>query len=271
MDITVQPPSYAVDLGESIRETEAHRLRARQPGEAPPSAPAQRSVSSASEPLAAPQPAALEEEEDAFGDFADAAATQPWSDFNGHQAQQIDSNMHQPYVNGTSHLTGLNRGSAKPAQPATNGGHVREPGWGLSNGAEQPARPVVAVTTAAAQEDDEDDFGDFADASFDSAPAQAAAALGLHPASSAQSKHAWPAANPDAAGLLSKPWLDSTVSQYHAGNPQHARGPSVESAASTASSVKGPQRIDTTDFSALNGGHFPGVQISPADHWLTVT
>jgi len=45
----VQPPSYAVDLGESVRETEAHRLRQRQPGTAPPSVPGQQALATDSQ------------------------------------------------------------------------------------------------------------------------------------------------------------------------------------------------------------------------------
>ena len=67
VDITVQPPSFAVDLGESVRETEAHRLRTRKAGAAPPSASVQQALMIAALFPEAQQAGTAEAEDGGFG------------------------------------------------------------------------------------------------------------------------------------------------------------------------------------------------------------
>lgn len=229
MDITVEPPSYAVDLGESVRETEAHRLQLRQPGEAPPSAPAQQPLAG---PAAAPPQAALDLEEDDFGDFADAAeAAQPsvshMNGFapsaNGSSPSAYGISQHQPHSNGYSHAPAAMNGLNGHAAPVHSGkaGHV---------------------AAAASQDKGEEEFAAFADAEVSIPAPSGAAALGAAHTLSAHAAHSaqlWPDFASFAAGpaAVQSPALPALESLYV--SSQHARGLSVESAASLAS-ANGP-------------------------------
>ena len=227
MDITVDPPSYAVDLGESVRETEAHRLQPRQAGEALPSVPAQRPLAV---PTAVPQQAALEEEDDDFGDFADAAeAGQPGV---SPSVPQSHANGDIPSANGfNSYLNGFTH-----HQPHSNG-FSHAPGLGLAAAARLPNGATAPAPAEASQKDDEVDFGDFADADMAvPGPSDAAAECVGHAysAHTAHSGQPWSGVagfgGPAAAQFPDLPVLRS----LHA-DAQHARGPSVDSTASLGS------------------------------------
>ena len=241
MDITVEPPSYAVDLGESVRETEAHRLQLRQPGEAPPSVPAQRPLAG---PAATPQQAALDLdlEDDDFGDFADSAeAAQPGVSHlhgfmppaNGFTPSVNGFSQHQPLSNGFSHAPVAMNGLSDHAAPVHSGKSAHE-------------------SVAANQEKGEEDFAAFTDTEEPvSGPSNAAAwgvgqAISAHPAQTGQP---WPEFASFSAGpaAVQSPALPPLESLY--ASSQHVRGPSVESAASVAS-ANGPA------FSAFDAG-FP--------------
>ena len=234
MDITVDPPSYAVDLGESVRETEAHRLQPRQAGEAPPSVPAQRPLAV---PTAVPQQAALAEGDDDFGDFADAAvAGQPGV---SPSVPQSHANGVMPSANGfRSSAGGFNsylNGFAHH-QPHSNG-FSHAPGLGLAAAARLPNGATAPAPAEASQKDDEVDFGDFADADM--------AVSGLADAAAESFGHVY-SANTTHSG---QPWADvvsfggpaavqlpnlPVLRNLHA-DAQHARGPSVDSTASLGS------------------------------------
>lgn len=239
VDVTVDPPSYAVELGESVRETESHRLQLRQAGEAPPSVPAQRPLAI---PAGAPQQAALELEDDDFGDFADAAeAAQPnvsqlkafTPSANGFSASGGGLSQLQPHSNGFSHATvamnGLN-GHAPPMHSGT----------------------AAYVPAAASQENGEDGFAAFVDADDLPPGPSVAGTQGAGQACSAQfalTGQPWPdptkcTAAPAAVQLADQP----AIHNLHASH-QHARGPSAESSASLRSA-------DDPASSVFSGG-FP--------------
>ena len=253
MDITVQPPSFAVDLGESVRETEAHRLRARQTGEAPPpSAPAQESRVRAEAPAAAQQAGTDEAEDGDFGDFAGAASA-GWSGSNGH-GWHVKGSSEQPGCNnGDDDLVGFHSRLAEPAQHMQDlviapGVHPestlssREHTAALSNGA---AQQTSRCSHTDKDDDDDDDFGAFADASSGSAMEQPEGLSNGHlhqewPA------HSVPASHPETV------WPGQSAPLKHGGAPQHARAPSLDSSASMSSGT-GPQQNGFANFGLFAG------------------
>lgn len=245
--MTVEPPSFAVDLGGSVRETEAHRLRLRHQGTAPPSVPAHK-------PLPSAAPAPQIEDDDDFGDFAEADSDMPWASTNGHQPHQ-----HQPHQNGTcrleaiansnSHLAAPRTALQKPAQHSLNAGggssglspHQKASFGGLQGAAGNGNDSVGAksgdqhdASSAAAVFEGDDDFGDFADAD-QTAPEPAFAAEAVPQSSNAQGMPA------------------GTSGQY-------ARGPSFNSVASV-SSTGGPLHGVFGNFGLANGASFPGIAL----------
>ena len=239
VDVTVDPPSYAVDLGESVRETESHRLQLRQAGEAPPSVPAQRPLAG---PAAAPQQASLELEDDDFGDFADAAeAAQPnvshanafTPSANGFKASGSGLSQHQPHPNGFSHapvaMNGLN-GHAPPL-----------------NG-----RGAAWVPAATRQENGEEGFAAFAGAEDLPPGPSVAGTQGAGQAFSAQfplSGQPWPECTKYTAAPAAVQLADQSAFHSLHASHQHARGPSAESSASLQS-ADGPA-------SSVFNGRFP--------------
>ena len=232
VDVTVDPPSYAVDLGDSVRETEAHRLQPRQAGEAPPSVPAQRPLA---DPALEPQQAVLDEEDDDFGDFADAPeAVQPCvsprvphshmngfaPSANGYTPSVNSFTQHLPRSNGFSHAPGMDSHAA---------------------GVKLPNSATALAPAAVSQYDDEEGFGDFADADVSVPGPSDAAAQGAEHAYSAHTPHngqPWS----DIAGFggpAAMRWPDQLALKSLHASSQHARGPSVESAASLGS-LNGP-------------------------------
>ena len=251
MDITVQPPSFAVDLGESVRETEAHRLRARKPGEAPPSAPVQQSLVGAEAPAVAQQAGTAEAEDGDFGDFAGAVSA-GWMGSNGHARHTNGGIEHQPYANGNNHLVGARSRLAEPAQ------HMQDlcsaPGVHLES-TSTPEQHEAALSNGAAQqtrrctdEDEDDDFGAFADASSCLAREHTEHTGDLSnghihqegPAQFVQASHP-ETVRPGQSAI----WK-------HAGAQQHARAPSLDSSASMTSSV-GPQQNGFASFGLFAG------------------
>ena len=244
VDVTVEPPSFAVDLGESVRETEAHRLRLRHLGTAPPSVPAPGPL-----PSTAPEPQI--EDDDDFGDFAEADSDMPWASTNGHQPHQHQSHQKgtgrlEGIANGNSHMAAPQTALLKPAQHSLNTGggssglspHQKTPFGGLQ-GAICEDNDIAGAkggdqhhaSSAAAVLDDDDDFGDFADGNW-TAPEPTFAAE----------------AGPQSCNAQGMPAGTSS---------QHARGPSVDSAAS-GSTTGNPLHGGFADFGLANGASFPG-------------
>lgn len=243
--MTVEPPSFAVDLGESVRETEAHRLRLRHLGTAPPSVPAER-------PLPSAAPAPQIEDDDDFGDFAEADADMPWASTNGHQPHQHQSHQKGTgrlgaIANGNSHMAAPQAALQTPAQHSLSTGgsscglspHQKSFLGGLQGGICKGSDIVGAnsgdqhhASSAAAALDDDDEFGDFADADW-TAPEPAFAAEAVPQSCSAQGM---------SAGTSS----------------QHARGPSVDSAAS-GSTTGNVLHGSFADFGLANGASFSGI------------
>ena len=235
MDITVQPPSFAVDLGESVRETEAHRLHTRKAGEAPPSAP---SHVGAEVPSVAQQAGAADAEDGDFGDFAGAASA-GWAGSNGHGWHVNGS---QGHINGGNDLLGAHNRVAELAQPMKGLGSA--PGVHLESTC-TPEQHTAALSNGAAQQtsrcthtdkddDDGDDFGAFADASSGSAMDQTE---GL---SNGHLPQEWPAHSVPASHLEAV-WPGQSAPSKHPGAQQHARAPSLDSSASMSSGTGPPQ------------------------------
>ena len=247
VDVTVEPPSFAVDLGGSVRETEAHRLRLRHLGTTPPSVPAQG-------PLPSAAPAPQIEDDDDFGDFAEADSDMPWASTNGHQPHQHQSHQKgtgrlEAIANGNSHMAAPQAALQKPAQHSLNtragssglSPHQKTSFGGLQGGICKGNDTVGAnggaqhhASSAAAALDDDDDFGDFADADW-TAPEPASAAEAVPQSSNAQGMPAGTSC-------------------------QHARGPSVDSAAS-GSTTGNPLHGGFADFGLANGASFSGIAL----------
>ena len=252
MDITVQPPSFAVDLGESVRETEAHRLRTRKAGAAPPSAPAQESLVRA-EPSAVDQQAGTAEaEEGDFGDFAGAASA-GWAGSNGRSWHVNGSSGHQGYSNGDNDLLGAHNRVAELAQHVKGlrsapGVHLESTSTSkqhtaaLSNGA---AQQTTACTHTDKDDDDDDYFGAFADASSCSAMEQPEGLSNGH-LPQERPAHSVPASH------LETVWPGQSAPLKHAGAQQHARAPSLDSSASMSSGT-GPQQNGFANFGLFAG------------------
>ena len=248
MDITVQPPSFAVDLGESVRETEAHRLRLRNAGEAPPSAPAQEFLVRAEVPAVAQQAGTAEAEDGDFGDFAGAASV-GWAGSNGHGPHANGSSGQQTYAKGNTDPVGAHNRVAEPAQ------HMQD--LGLAPGMHRestsmPKQHTAALTNGAAQQticcthdDDDDGFGAFADASSGSAMEHTE---GL---SNGHLLQEWPA-QPVPASHLGAVWPGQSAPLKHVGAQQHARAPSLDSSASMSSGT-GPQQNGFANFGLFAG------------------
>ena len=256
VDITVQPPSFAVDLGESVRETEAHRLCSRKAGEAPPSAPAQESLVGAEAPAADQQAGTVDAEEGDFGDFAGAASA-GWAGSNGYGWHVNGSSGHQGHNNGDNDLLGAHNRGAEPAQYVQGLGSA--PGMHLES-TSTSKQHTAALSNGAAQQtsccahkdkdDDDDDFGAFADAGSCSAMEQPE---GL---SNGHLPHKWPGQS----ALLK-----------HAGAQQHARAPSLDSSASLSSGT-GPQQNGFANFGLFagapeQGAHGLRVSLSQQQLW----
>ena len=235
MDITVQPPSLAVDLGESVRETEAHRLRTRQAGEAPPGAPAQQFLVRAEVPAIAQQAGTAEAEDGDFGDFAEAASAGSLGS-NGHGPHANGSSGHWPCANGDNHLIQAHSRLAEPAQHMQGLGSV--PGVHLESTSSSRLHKDD-------DDDDDDDFGAFADAS------SGAALEHIEGLSNGHLHQEWPAQTVPASHPETV-WAGQSAPFKHAGPQQHARAPSVDSSTSMSSGT-GPHQNGFANFGLFAG------------------
>ncbi|KAK9916034.1 hypothetical protein WJX75_007609 [Coccomyxa subellipsoidea] len=194
VDVTVDPPSYAVDLGGNIRETEGPRLRPRGPGDtAPPAAhtpaPALPPVQKPAANFGVPGEVSIhacsgsatvlgddlgEDFGEDFGDFCDAEPDAP--------AAKPAAGQEGPLSNGASSPLQLNHNStassgALPPPPA----HFSGAGKSLEGGGGRGVTPASTIDIARDELDfgdgsDEDGFGDFEDAQSGGAPTDAPSA-----------------------------------------------------------------------------------------------